>query len=357
MAGFFGVRRDGDRWAFADPDGERFFSLGLNHADETNLKYLSNIEVWRARYGSRAAWITDGFTPDLRAWGFNTIGWTAECVFGAKAEDFDVPYNSGHSKQWERADFDLAGMPYCVALPVAAMETWNINPAYPDVFGSEFEESCAYVARSIVADHADSPNLIGYFYGDIPAWLGHPTGAFFDGVEPGDDEALAAIATKYYQTMHDALRAYDAEHLILGDRFNGNVGIPDAVLDTMGDYVDVLSVQYFPDPTDASRRQMRDDLARWHERTGKPVLIADIGNWCATAHNPQRASELPDQHARAQDYVAAFAAVKDEPWLIGWHWCSYSENYSRGWGMKDPEDEPYAELVAPITAFNAAVRP
>jgi hypothetical protein len=204
--GFFGLTQDEGGWAFSDPQGERFFSLGLNHADETNLKYPSNIDVWRRRYGSRAAWIADGVTRDLRAWGFNTIGWTSECVYGAKAEDFNVPYNSGHSKQWERADFDLAGMPYCVALPVAAMETWNINPVYPDVFGTEFEESCAYIARSIVADHADSRNLIGYFFGDIPAWLGHPTGAFFSGIGPGDEAELAKVARKYYQTMHDALR-------------------------------------------------------------------------------------------------------------------------------------------------------
>ena len=47
MADFFGLTRTGDRWAFSDPHGEPFFSLGLNHADETNLKYPSNIDVWR----------------------------------------------------------------------------------------------------------------------------------------------------------------------------------------------------------------------------------------------------------------------------------------------------------------------
>jgi hypothetical protein len=354
-AGFFGLKRSGDRWAFSDPQGDPFFSLGLNHADESNLKYLSNIDVWRRRYGSRAAWIRDGVTRDLSAWGFNTIGWTSEFVSGQKISGWDTPFNSGHSKQWERADFDLAEMPYCLALPVAPIETWIINPAYPDVFGAEFEQECAYIARSLVADHADSPNLIGYFYVDVPAWLSHPTGAFFPGVEPGDEAALATVASKYYKTMHDAIRAYDEHHLILGDRHNGNVGIPDFLIDAMGGYVDVLSVQYFPDASAEGRRQMRDDLAGWHERSGKPVLIADIGNWCATAHNPHRVSALPDQRARAEDYVAALAAVVDEPWLIGWHWCSYLENYSRGWGLKSPEDVAYDELVAPITRFHATV--
>lgn len=354
-SGFFGLLRDADRWAFAGPDNDPFFSIGVNHADETNLKYPSNIEIWRRRYGTRAAWLRDGVRSDVKAWGFNTIGWTQECVFsGVDGEipGWDTPFNAGHSKQWERSDFDLAGMPYCVALRVAPIEGWNINPVFPDVFSTEWAESCAYLARSIVADHADSPNLIGYFLVDIPAWYPHPTGAFFPGVEPGDDARLATVARKYYRTIRDAIRTYDEHHLILGDRFNGNVGIPDVVLDAMAECVDVLSVQYFPEASAEGRRAMRDDLARWQRRCDKPVVIADIGNYCATRHNPQRVSPLVDQRARAEDYVAAFEAVADEPWLIGWHWCSYVENYSRGWGLKDPEDDPYDDFVRPVREFN-----
>ena len=62
-----------------------------------------------------------------------------------------------------------------------------------------------------------------------------------------------------------------------------------------------------------------------------------------------------DHGARAADYVAAFEAVVDEPWLIGWHWCSYVENYARGWGLKSPEDDAYDDLVRPIKAFNESV--
>ena len=76
---------------------------------------------------------------------------------------------------------------------------------------------------------------------------------------------------------------------------------------------------------------------------------------CATSHNPQRAGVLPDQHARVEDYVAAFEAVVDEPWLIGWHWCSYLGNYARGWGLRSPEDDAYDDLVHSIQAFNRSV--
>jgi hypothetical protein len=352
--GVFGIMPQGGRWTFADPDGRPFFSLAVNHAEESNLKYPGNIGVWRRRYGSREAWIRDGVRRDLEAWGFNTIGWTQEFVYG-EGDDWDTPFDAGHSKQWERHDFDLAGMPYCVALPVAEIEGWNGHPVFPDVFSKEWEDRCAYVARSIVADHADSPNLIGYFLADVPAWFTHPTGAFFPGVKPGDDAALAAVARKYYATIHAAIRAYDDWHLILGDRYNGNLGVPGAVLDAMAEHVDVLSVQYFPDASAEGRRHMRDDLDRWHEHTGKPVLIADIGNWCENPSHAHTVVGLPDQAARGEDYVAAFAAVVDEPWLIGWHWCAYVENQARGSGLKSPEDEPYDDLVVCIKEFNTAV--
>ena len=65
--------RDG---RLVDPAGQPCLTLGFNHADETNLKYPHNIDIFRRRYGSRDRWITDGVVADLRRWGFNTLGWT-----------------------------------------------------------------------------------------------------------------------------------------------------------------------------------------------------------------------------------------------------------------------------------------
>ena len=40
--GFFRTERASDRWWLVDPDGAAFISVGLNHADESNLKYPHN---------------------------------------------------------------------------------------------------------------------------------------------------------------------------------------------------------------------------------------------------------------------------------------------------------------------------
>ena len=361
--GYFRVEKAADRWWLVDPDGGAFITVGLNHADESNLKYPHNAEVWKKKYGSREKWIRDGVVKDLKDWGFNTIGWTQEYIsgdWGVALDWFGDPIDLGHSTTgWSAADFKTADMPYVLQLRVEQIEDWNGYPAFRDVDSRDFDVYCDYLARSVCFDHAESKNLIGYFLVDIPAWLPHASGADFPQLKGLDEaarnEKLFNVATKYYQTITKHIRKYDPNHLILGDRYNGNKGIPAAVLQAMKPSVDVLSVQYFTAPNEESRLQMRDDLARWHEETAKPVIIADIGNWAPTELNPNRVSGIDDQRGRGEDYAAAINWVIGEPWFLGWHWCAYVENTGRGWGVKDPWDEPYHDFVEPVTEFNKSV--
>ena len=79
---------------------------------------------------------------------------------------------------------------------------------------------------------------------------------------------------------------------------------------------------------------------------------ADVGNWTPSELNPHREG-MADHAARGADYGAAMGALLDEPWFAGWHWCGYVENTGgRGWGLKDPWDEPYRPLTDAITEHN-----
>jgi hypothetical protein len=357
--GFFRVQQISDRWTFVRPSGGAFLSMGVNHGDETNLKYPYNIDVWRKRYGSRDRWIKEGFVKDLKSWGFNTIGWTQECVSGVtygRRDWFGEPFDHGHSTPWSAAELRASGMPYVVQMRVAEIEDWKGHPVFPDVFSRPFDSWCAYLARSLCLDHAESSNLLGYFLVDIPAWVPHASGRFFAGFEglSGDayDKKLFETATKYYQTITEHIRRADPNHLILGDRYNGNKIVPEPVLEAMKPFVDLLSVQYFCGPTEADRQAMVEKFIGWQRITEKPVVNADIGNWTATKLNPHRASKLASQRERGLDYIASIGALLDQPWFIGWHWCAYLENVERGWGAKDPWDEPYQDFVGLVTEFN-----
>ncbi len=46
-------------------------------------------------------------------------------------------------------------------------------------------------------------------------------------------------------------------------------------------------------------------------------------------------------------------AFLTRPWIVGWHWCGWLENPHRGFGLKDPWDEPDDELVGAVAEPNA----
>lgn len=362
-ATFFTVRQnESGAWSFVDPYGAPFVSLALNHLDDSDLRYPHNVDVFERKYGSRKNW-TKGVVRDLEDLNFNTVGWTCQYISGDWGEALDWfgdPVDLGHSSPWPDEHLLDAGLPYVVQLRMQEIEDWNGHPAFRDVYGEDFQKYADWVARRMVSDHKNSKNLIGYFLVDIPAWLPHAAGRFwpgFDGLsEKEHDEKLFAVATQYYKTVTEAIRRYDPNHLILGDRYNGNKGIPEAVLRAMTPYVDVLSVQYFTGKTDSEYNKMLTDLRGWYELTGKPVVIADIGNWVPTQMNPHRTSDMKTQAERGEDYAHGLEAVMAEPWIIGWHWCGYIENLGRGWGIKDPNDEYYSDLTDRIREANEAAR-
>ena len=53
----------------------------------------------------------------------------------------------------------------------------------------------------------------------------------------------------------------------------------------------------------ASVEKIIEDLTDWQAQVDKPVLVADVENWCATPMNPHRTSGLTSQKKRGGDYV------------------------------------------------------
>ena len=358
-SGYFSTERIDGRWWLVDPAGNVFLSIGLNHISSDAMRTPENLDVFRDRYGDEETWVKKGLVPDLKDWGFNTIGWTqGNCV---RYESHDPrttrrrPHPRRrwgkrtaiwHDRTWERERYGWAGLPYCHNLNFMMNAFYwdgtpwvsDYIPHYPDVFSEFFEDWCDWVARHFCTEMADDPNLIGYFYSDIPDWTGlvH-THAWVhdDDLETGEGrEKLGAIARRYYEVTHAAIRRYDTNHLILGDRFLGNVGIPDIVLDAIGTTVDVLSIQY-----GGNFRRERPQIARWHERTGLPVLMAD-------AVMPPQYYNPPTQERRGGAYRRYVSEALSHDAVVGIHFCgAYLENDVRGWGVKSSRDEPYEGIV------------
>lgn len=334
----FSVERR-DRWRLRTPAGRDFLSIGVVHADDTNLRYPYNSGVFAARYGgSRRRWLHEGLVPEMRQWGFNTIGWTPEYVSGSGLATESGPVDLGHSEGLPADLVAEAGMPYTLSLRVAEIEHWNGAPAYRDPREPAYGEWCDHLARTVC--RPGDANLLGYFLVDVPVWGGYARAE------------LGSIADAYYRVAAEAIRRHDPHHLILGDRYGMRVGVPEVVLDAAAPHIDVLSVQLFPGPDPARLDAALATIDRWHERTGRPVLIADTGNWCPTRMSPHRTGWARDQRERGESYRRTAEALLARPWCLGWHWCSWLENPHRGFGIKDPWDEPYADLVDVMTEVN-----
>lgn len=73
--GFFTVGKPNSHWWLITPDGKPFFTMGLNHVDPASLRSPEILDIWREKYGgSTIGWIKESVAPNLKAWGFNTVG-------------------------------------------------------------------------------------------------------------------------------------------------------------------------------------------------------------------------------------------------------------------------------------------
>ncbi len=223
------------------------------------------------------------------------------------------------------------------------METRN-----PSFFSREFEDWCDYVARSQCARMAGDPKLIGYFYLDCPTWVHvRPDNAWKGPIFDPEKLKTAAgraeltrIATRYYQVTHDAIRRYDRNHLILGDRYEAMAAVDDEVLLAARPFVDVFSFQDF-----GPVEKIRADLTRFAALTGKPVLLAD------SAGNLKQ----PDGTIRNDPvkYRDTLRVLREVPACVGFHLCgAYLRNLARNRGLRGPDETPDQVAIDGITAAN-----
>jgi hypothetical protein len=330
------------RWWFITPDDKPLFSIALNHIDPSPLRSIANGDLWSRKYGnSIERWLKESVAPDLREWGFNSVGWTQEVVTRGLT-------NHRHSRTFTFEEYQWLGLPYCHQLPFADFHQWEAETRHPDFHSAEFAEWCDYVAREHCARMAGDSKLIGYFYIDCPTWI-HTRpesawkGPLFDPEQLKTEagrKALTALASKWYQVTHDAIRRYDKHHLILGDRYEAKAPIAEEVVRAALPYVDVLSFQHFQKPDEVAA-----NLRKWHDLTGKPVLLADH----ALATRRGDGVQMHD----GQGYTETLATLRSLPGCVGYHLCgAYLRNTTRNRALRAADETLDSNAVAAITAAN-----
>ena len=338
--GYFTLDKVDNHWWFITPEGQPFFSIGLNHIDPASLRYPENIHIWEEKYNaSTTDWLLRSVKPHLEKWGFNTMGWEQEVTVKEWR----------HSRSFTNDELKVLDMPYCRMLPFTEFHQWEKHTVHFDFYSEEWIEWCDYVARSFCAEVRDDPNLIGYFFSDCPTWIhtlprNEWRGPIFDPdrleTREGRKE-LKELAKQYYKTIHEAIRRYDKNHLILGDRYEANAPIAMEVIEAADPYVDVLSFQDFKDPA--------KHLDEWYKKTGKPVLLADGSGIVMGEDNFKR--------AEGNWYKKQVEALFQNNGCVGFHLCgAYQRNKARRKGLLDEQEHPDVENVAIIQRTNEKIK-
>jgi hypothetical protein len=411
--GYFTTDYQDGRWWLIDPDGERFFSSGVNVVTPGAYAvpgfpiapYKKNI---LDKYGSLDVW-ADLVEQRLEAWGFTTIGaWSDLGRFG------HLP----HTVNMNMSPFD-----------------W-VNGAYPDYFSDDFYDRVDSEVASHVVPNVEDHNLIGYFTDNELRWgidwrgfddmfagyFAFPSNApgkialvewvedryagdvaafnavwdmgitafadlystttiaavTFDDDMAADREAFAGyVAEHYFATVHDAIRAVDTNHLILGCRFVSWV-TPVQVAEAATAYVDVVSINhYLPYPvfidliTWVAPRvgimQTTDMLADYYDLIGKPIVISEFSvrgmdSGLPNTWPPNFFFETVWTQEERSDWFFDYATTAiNTGYIVGYHWFAYMDEPKEGrfdgensnFGLVDNWDEPWFTLCMRMSQVNS----
>ncbi|MEM1569509.1 MAG: beta-galactosidase [Candidatus Bathyarchaeia archaeon] len=395
--GFFHVEKiDGKFW-FVDPEGNLFISKGVNHVNylgdyAPSLGYSPYNRHIMEKYGSVERWVKETIAR-LKGWGFNTIGaWSSEETYGE-------------------------GMPYTIILDMAlkAGANWQ-SGAVTDYFSKKFKQVAEEVSSKICASRRNDKYLLGYFtdnelrwapdwrskrdlfddymllppeaegkqalvdflrekYGEVSllnrAWstsfssfeeiLSATHAPKTPAVETDRLSFLRQVAKRYFKVTYDAIKKYDPNHLVLGCRFAYKP--PDEVLEGCIGYVDVISINCYPNPYSDELARRLADFKKIHSITGLPIMVTEFSFKAMDSGLPNtRGASVPvkTQFERAKYFEEFVEAIMKQPFIVGYHWFQYFDQPYEGrfdgensnYGLVTIRDEPWEVLTQKMTSVN-----
>jgi len=359
--GFFYVRKIEGRDWLIDPDGCRYFNIGINAVREPK--------------NAAANW-AETVTALLRANGFNGLG-----NFGSsQMQKVKSPL------VWVRRQNFMFEFAKKKKLTEPASGTVGFLNRCMPVFYPDFEAFCDELAK-VLTETVDDPTLLGIMTDNelqcptdlLDRYLSLGTddpgykaaAAWLAGRKITQRERYQFIAfafERYYRIVTKAIRKYDRNHLYLGSRINYHTGQFDNpwFWKVLAPYHDVVSVNYYgiwgPD------KRLFAERAAW---SGKPVLLTE---WYAKAMdvpglaNTKGAGWLVrTQEDRARYYQHFALNALEIKNVVGWHFFKFMDDPKESValdsaggankGLCDIRGKPYAPLLERACAVNREAYP
>jgi hypothetical protein len=313
------------------------------------------------KYGSIQGW-RDMSLRRLRSWGLNTIGnWAEDSLLMQSAIPFTYALETS-IKSWQEDVYD---------------PTWEAHLDSVFARAAMFKTN-KYLLGYFVDNEAGWGNLklllklpnnaklrekwvseLKRKYVSLNAFNYQAKGEFksWSEVAVCDDPTLVSkddillldslYTDKYFSTIVQTLKKHDPNHLYLGCRFTRKLK-PAHILRIAGKYCDVITVNVY------SYEPIKKDMDKWHEYTGKPILIGEHQAALSSVRQLPLRWQTFDHEERYEyftNYVSKWAHM---PYSLGSHWYQYSDQHITGRasngenqiiGFVDITDQPYQRMI------------
>jgi hypothetical protein len=324
--GFFHTEKISGKWWIVSPEGNAFFSKGVNSVHSSKKEKFSISDIEKV-----VSWLKD--------WGMNTAG----C--------------------W--SDPDLMQGKIVVAL--RPKTTVAGNKKFPDVFDPKWKIEVQKNALKQCALYRDNPWVLGYFTDNERPWKHEDeAGAFLKqffelpSSSAGYQAALEAslsgevaieafrekVAEIYFKTTAEAFRKADPNHMILGCRFAGRP--PLGVVKKMKGYADIISLNNYMEKPPSELIQEMSNAA------DLPVMVTEFSFKGPAPGLDQSGSgpEKSSQAERSRGYENYIYNLLKLDCCVGYHWFKWSENWQ---GVLQADGQPFPELTQAFKKMNGKV--
>ena len=329
--GFFRVEKDCDGvWNIIDPDGNMFYSAGLNSVEKGGGIALPST---------------------LTNLGLNTLA------------------------NW--SDQTITGMPFCTRMSFLN-QFKNTSPSIKSdfdndimpVFEPDFESFCTSFAITETAPYLNNKWLIGYFtdnelnfhktqlvsslalptsnaqYKAADAWMKAKYGNSYatSGITAADElDYMGYVIETYYRIVYTALKAADPNHMSLGTRFHSSVKYTEQTFASIKNYVDIVSVNYY-----GSYEPEADYMDMWLTKSGKPFIISEFyvkGNDAGLTNADGAGWDVDTQNHRRDWFENWMTLLLQNKGSVGFHWFRYIDNNDSNKGLYSTSYTQYTKLA------------
>lgn len=385
--GFFTIQRSGGKPVMVTPQGNLYFSLGVNGitANETftTVKSREHVYEWLPPYDSeyRSAFqgSKDVFSFYMANKQRKSGSIPSNGQFFAEAVERIKKWGFNSAGAWGSGLMaSQNGLPYTLVLPLNGMGKPAEIKVF-DIFAADAETKIDEAFAKMLPYYKDDPLLIGYFvdneyhyekflqtvpklkasktglkqrlvrmlqekYGDI-ALFNEAWGTTFSGFADLNESALYIDTAEasadieqffrlyldtYYSTVKRLFQKYDPNHLLLGDRWltlpMQSPKIRGILAEEAGKYMDVISINHYARDLDPT---MLNEV--YTKSGGKPILLSE---WSyGTAEQglnpivPGAAATEQERQWRYRNYVEGAAALG---YVVGTHWFDYVDQAATG---------------------------